>query len=327
MKICLSGRRATALAQEVREVVRAADRDAEIVVLDREGNFDSDPDGADIVLFGLGVAEHRAAMIPLLTLLNAPGLRWVQGPGAGVDHPLWQGLLDRGVRLTNASGIHAEPIAQYIFTYVLHWERNVARHQAQQQARDWSTIVSGDLGEKTLGIVGYGGIGRAAGRIGRAFGMRVLGTRRTRVEDDILDRFVPLDRMHELLAESDYVLLCMPFDDSTRAMFGAAEFAAMREDAVLINVARGGVVDEPALIEALRNERIRGATLDVVSEEPLPESSPLWAMPNCVLTPHDAGYSPLGDERLGRLFVQNLAHYLADEPLVNEVRSTGLTPR
>lgn len=326
MKICLSGRSATDLVGEVKDVLRSAGRDAEIVVLDETGSFDRDPEGSDIVLFGLGVAEHRAAMKPLLALLGAPTLRWVQGPGAGVDHPLWQGLLDRGVRLTNASGIHAEPIAQYIFTYVLHWERNVARHQAQQAAREWKTIVSGDLGAKTLGIVGYGGIGQAAGRIGRAFGMRVLGTRRTPVDDGVLDRFVPLEALHTLLAESDYVVLCMPFDDRTRHMIGAAELAAMREDAVLINVARGGVVDEPALVEVLREGRIRGATLDVVSEEPLPESSPLWGLPNCVLTPHDAGYSPLGDARLGQLFVENLARHLADEPLVNEVFSTGLTP-
>jgi phosphoglycerate dehydrogenase-like enzyme len=324
LKVCLTGSHVVALRAPVRERIEAAGHEAEVLILDAEGRLDGDPEGLEVVLFGLGVTEHPAAMRVLLELLQAPSLRWLQGPGAGVDHPLWQGLLDRGVRLTNASGIHAEPIAQYIFTYVLHWERNVRRHQEQQARREWRIIRSEDLGAKTLGIVGYGGIGRAAGRIGRAFGMRVLGTRRTPVEDDVLDRFVPLEELHALLAESHYVVLAMPYDDSTRGMIGRAELAAMREDAVLINVARGGVVDEPALIAALREERIRGATLDVVSEEPLPDSSPLWGLERCVLTPHDAGYSPLGDERLGRLFVGNLERYLRGEPLVNEILSTGI---
>ncbi len=299
MKVCLTGSHAIELRAAVRERLEAAGRDVEVLLLDAEGRLDGDPEGLEVVLFGLGVTEHPAAMRVLLELLQSPSLRWLQGPGAGVDHPLWQGLLDRGVRLTNASGIHAEPIAQYIFTYVLHWERNVRRHQAQQARREWRIIRSDDLGAKTLGIVGYGGIGRAAGRIGRAFGMRVLGTRRTPVEDEVLDRFVPLEDLHTLLAESHYVVLAMPYDDSTRGMIGRAELAAMREDAVLINVARGGVVDEPALIETLRAGRIRGATLDVVSEEPLPESSPLWGLERCVLTPHDAGYSPLGTSGWG----------------------------
>ena len=315
MKIVVSGRDPQEIGAKTRATLEAAGATGEVVVLNHDGTFDGDPTSPEIALFGLGVTPHREAMKALLPLFESESLRWLQSPGAGIDNPLWQRLLDRGVRLTNASGIHAEPIAQYIFTYVLFWERNVARHLAQQAARDWTTIESEDLGAKTLGIVGYGGIGRAAGRIGRAFGMRVVGTRRTAVEDDVLDRFVPLDRLPDLLGASDYVVLCMPFDDSTRGMIGAAELAAMRSSAVLINVARGGVVDEPALIEALRAKRIRGATLDVVSEEPLPASSPLWELENCVLTPHDAGYSPLGDERLGALFVDNLGRYLRDEPL------------
>ncbi len=326
MKVCLTGSHAEALRAPVRTCLEAAGHEAQVLVLDEDGRLSGDPEGLEVVLFGLGITEHPAATRVLLELLNRPSLKWLQGPGAGVDHPLWQGLLDRGVRLTNASGIHAEPIAQYIFTYVLHWERNVRRHQDQQARREWQIIRSDDLGAKTLGIVGYGGIGQAAGRIGRAFGMRVLGTRRTPVDDGVLDRFVPLEDLHTLLAESHYVVLAMPYDDSTRGMIGRSELAAMRDDAVLINVARGGVVDELALIETLREGRIRGATLDVVAEEPLPESSPLWSLERCVLTPHDAGYSPLGDERLGRLFVDNLGRFLRGESMVNEIRSTGLTP-
>ena len=198
----------------------------------------------------------------------SPRCAGCRAPGAGVDHPIWEKLLARGVRLTNASGIHSEPIAQYIFTYVLHWERNVERHRRQQVERRWEIIYSGDLAGKSIGIVGYGGIGQATARIAKAFGMRTLGCRRSPCQDPNLDVLLTLDGLPSLLEESDYVVLCMPYNDETKGMIGTAELAAMRDEAVLINVARGGVVDEPALIDALRSRTIRGATLDVVSEEP-----------------------------------------------------------
>jgi phosphoglycerate dehydrogenase-like enzyme len=259
-------------------------------------------------------------MAETMKLLRADSLRWVQGPGAGIDHPIWAELIDRGVRLTNASGIHAEPIAQYIFTYVLHWERQVVRHQRQQAAREWKIIVSGDLTAKTLGIVGLGGIGSAAARVAKAFGMRVWGLRRSASPDPNVDRLCAPSELHALLAESHYVVLCLPLDERTRHRIGAPELAAMREDAVLINVARGGVVDEGALVRALETRSIRGATLDVTDVEPLPVDSPLWSLENCVLTPHDAGYSPLADERLGRLFLENLGLYLRGAEMRNEIR-------
>lgn len=323
MKLCLTGDRAPAMKEAAARLLEPEGKTPEIVVLDAEGRFDGEPAGSEIIYFSLGVTNHPAAMGALMSLLDEPALRWLQGPGAGIDHPIWKSLIDRGVRLTNASGIHSEPIAQYIFTYVLHWERNVERHRLQQVNREWEIIRSGDLAEKTIGIIGYGGIGQATARVAKAFGMRVLGSRRTRFEDAALDRFVPIDSLDELFAESHYVVLCMPFSDETRGMIDHRALCAMRPDAVLINVARGGVVDEEALIRALQAKAIRGATLDVVSEEPLPPSSPLWTLENCMLTPHDAGYSPLGDERLGALFLENLGRYVRDEPLVNEVFSTG----
>jgi phosphoglycerate dehydrogenase-like enzyme len=323
LKICLTGDMAGEMRPRADEILRAAGVEGEIVVLNGDGSFEGDPSGIEVVYFSMSVTKYKPAMRVLMGLFEEKKLRWMQGPGAGIDSPIWQVILDRGARLTNASGIHSEPIAQYIFAYVLHWERNVARHLAQQAERHWEIIRSGDLAEKTLGIIGYGGIGQAAGRIGKAFGMRVLGSRRSPIEDAVLDRFVPLANLHELLEASHYVVLCMPFNDETEGMIGGAEFAAMRSDAVLINVARGGVVDEPALVDALERGTIKGASLDVVSQEPLPAESPLWSLENCVLTPHDAGYSPLGDQRLGALFLDNLGRFAKGEPLRNEVLSTG----
>lgn len=321
MNVCLTGKRAEALAKSVETVLPTV----EIVRITEEGDVLGDASEIEAIYFSLDVANSPPAMEQLVKLIGSPTLKWLQAPGAGVDHPLWQSLLDRGVRLTNASGIHAEPIAQYIFTYILHWEREVARHQKQQREKHWKVVLCGDLTSKTLGIVGYGGIGQAAARIGRSFGMRTLGTRRSSVKDPNLDQFVPLAELHRLLSESDYVVLCMPLSDETREMIGEAELRAMKESAVLINVARGGVVEEPVLIRALEEGWFRGATLDVVSEEPLPENSPLWTLERCVLTPHDAGYSPCGDERLEALFLENLRLYARGEPMQNEIQATGLS--
>lgn len=321
MKLCVSSE----IRDHYGEEIAAAAPDWELVAVHPDGSADGALDDVDVIFFSLDIALAPNALAKVVPMMESEGLRWLQSPGAGVDHPVFARLLERGVRLTNASGLHAEPISQYIFTYILHWERNVARHQAQQRERTWQVIVSDDLTARSVGIVGLGGIGLAAARIAKAFGMRVLGCRRTPapgLED--VDAWHPPEALHRLLAESDYVVLCVPLTDATRGMIGRAELAAMRSDAVLINVARGDVVDETALIEALREERIRGATLDVTAQEPLPPDSPLWTLPNCVLTPHDAGYSPRSNERLAALFLENLRRYRAGEPLRNEVRDVEL---
>jgi phosphoglycerate dehydrogenase-like enzyme len=323
VKICLTADLAGHVASGLADV----GAEIELVRLGLDGKLDKDADGVEVVAFSSAVVDNPPMLAAIGRFIREPALRWVQSPGAGVDNPAFKILLDRGVHLTNGSGLHAEPIAQYIFTYVLHWERRVPRHQAQQAGRQWQRIYSGDLTGKTLGIVGLGGIGRAAARVAKAFGMRVLGTRRTPVDDPNVDRFLPRQQLHELLAESHYVVLCVPFTDETRHLIGPAELGAMRKDAVLINVARGGVVDEPALIDALRAGRIRGASLDVTTEEPLPADSPLWSLENCVLTPHDAGYSPLANQRLAALFLENLGRWLRGEALRNEVTDVGLGGR
>ena len=315
MKLCL-GRHVVAGHSD--EIERAAP-DCELIVLEPDGHWTGDPDEAEAALLSIVLTRNPATATQMPRMLGGRSLRWFQSGGAGTDHPIFQQLLERGVRLTNAAGIHAEPIAQYIFSYVLHWERNVAAHQEQQRRRHWEIIVSDDLMSKTLGIVGLGGIGLAAARIGKAFGMRVLGLRRSGGSEPDVDAMFAPDELHSLLSESDYVVLALPMSPATRHTMGQAEFAAMRDSGVLINVARGGVVDETALIDALQAEEIRGATLDVTEVEPLPEESPLWALDNCIITPHDAGYSPLGDERLTRLFLDNLARYATNRPLINEV--------
>jgi len=320
MKICATSDLIGYFGEALKEIAPLA----ELVSVDFDGQFDGDPDGIEVLVFSSLAGVDRKVMRALVPHFGSATLRWMQAPGAGVDHPVFRTLIERGVRLTNGSGLHAEPIAQYIFTYVLHWERQVSRHLAQQTEREWSRIISDDLTSKTLGIVGLGGIGEAAARVGRAFGMRVIGLRRSAVDSPNVDLTLPPGELHALLGESDYVVLSVPFTDATRHLIGAAELAAMRDSAVLINVARGGVVDEPALIEALRAGTIHGATLDVMSQEPLPPDSPLWALDNCVITPHDAGWSPRANERIAALFLDNLGRYVRGEPMRNQVAASDL---
>ena len=320
MKLCLS----EPMFERLQPTLASIDAEIDIVRLQPDGSYVGDPAGTTVFCFSVDLADNSDSLGEAANLLMAGSLEWVQSPGAGVEQAIWTQLLDRGVQLSNAAGVHAEPIAQYVFTYVLDDLRQVDRHRDQQARRAWETIVSDDLTAKTIGIVGMGGIGAATARIAKAFGMRVLGLRRGPIDDANVDEAFGPDGLHQLLAKSDYVVLALPLTDATTGLIDASALAAMPDSAVLINVARGPVVDEPALISALEARAIRRAVLDVTSVEPLPDASPLWGLDNCVITPHDAGYSPLAGERLGALFAENLALYLAGEPLRNEIRRARL---
>lgn len=314
MKICLS----EAMADTIGDRVRALAPESEVVVLQADGAASADLADTSVFCFSVDLSQHEGSMQAAWDLLQQPSLAWVQSPGAGIELPIWTELLQRGVRLTTAAGIHAEPVAQYVFTQVLHWHRHVAEHQRRQTERRWDPIMSDDLTTKTIGIVGYGGIGRSVARIGASFGMHVIGLSRTEVDDPSLSEWKPPSQLHALLESSDFVVLALPMTAETHHLIGEHELAAMKDDAVLINVARGGVVDQTALLGALDSGDIGGASLDVTDPEPLPDDSPLWRHPKCVITSHDAGYSPLAGQRLGSLFLENLAAYLADAPLRNE---------
>jgi phosphoglycerate dehydrogenase-like enzyme len=320
VKICLS----ETMADLIGDDISALAQNAELVRIQPDGTCEGDAAGSDVFLFSVDLAASDASLAAAWSVLQLTSLDWVQSPGAGMDMPIWADLVDRGVRVSNAAGVHAEPIAQYIFTYILHWHRCVARHQLQQTERRWEPITSEDLTSLTLGIVGFGGIGQATARVAKAFGMRVLALRRSEIDDVNVDEAYGPGGLITLLEQSDYVVLSTPLNEATRHLIDVDAFAAMKRDAVLINVARGGVVDQTAMIEALESLTIRGATLDVVVEEPLPPDSPLWGLDNCIITPHDAGYSPLAGERLGRLFLENLGRFVAGQRMRNEVYAAEL---
>jgi phosphoglycerate dehydrogenase-like enzyme len=259
----------------------------------------------------------------------APNLRWLQYPGAGVDGLRSSGLLDAqsGVVVTSAAGIHATTISEYVFGSMLmfnwNWPQMVRLQDGHVWARSagWYNLGGRELAGQTLGVVGLGSIGRRIAQVGRAFGMRTLGMRRSFTGEDSadpdVDQSYPPSALRELLGQSDYVVLSVPLTPATEHLIGEAELRSMKPSAYLVNIARGRVIDEQALIRALREGWIAGAGLDVTEVEPLPANSPLYTMPNVILTPHIAGVSVHYESRLAHLFAENLRRYWAGEPLLN----------
>jgi len=257
-------------------------------------------------------------------LKTAAGLRWIQLSSAGSGSVLTPEFVRSDIVLTTASGVHPIQISEHVLAMMLMFARRMHEYQAAQAAARWDRAVAermDELYEKTLGIVGLGHIGREIARKAKVFGMQVIAMRRhpDQAAAPDVDELVKPDQLGEMLKRSDYLVLAVPLTAETAKMIGDRELAMMKPTAVLINIARGGVVDELALVDALHQGRIGGAGLDTFATEPLPEESPLWRMPNVIITPHTAGTSPRYWERATALFCENLARYLEGKPLRNVV--------
>jgi phosphoglycerate dehydrogenase-like enzyme len=251
---------------------------------------------------------------------SASELEWIQGLSAGYDMYPLDRLESMGVALTNASGVHAEPIGEQILGYLLVFERNVQKGIHQQRDREWSQYFGGELADRTVGIVGLGAIGSRAAELCAALGTEVLGTKRDpSTAPDAADEVFAPDGLDELLERSDYVVLACPLTPETRGLLDRAAFERMPDDAVVVNVGRGAVVVEDDLVSALEDDEIRGAALDVFEAEPLPEESPLWDRRDVVMTPHMAGSTPHYWERAADIFAENYGRYLAGEGLTNRI--------
>jgi phosphoglycerate dehydrogenase-like enzyme len=253
--------------------------------------------------------------------LNSPALRWIHALSAGVDGFLHPPVLEGRVLLTNSSGIHGIPMAEYTFGVMLSFSRGLYKFCLAQKESRWDRNVSlSELRGKTLGVVGLGSIGQEIARLGTAFGMRVLGVKRNPGSPpEGVNRVVTLEGLELVLKESDFMVLTVPLTPETHGMIGAKQLAVMKPSAILINVARGEIVDESALATALKEHKIAGAGLDVFEEEPLPQSSPLWQLENCIITPHCSAMSPNYMARATDLFCRNLDAYIKGEKLPTQV--------
>ncbi|PYT31989.1 MAG: hydroxyacid dehydrogenase [Acidobacteria bacterium] len=252
----------------------------------------------------------------------APRVRWVHSCSAGLDGVLFPELAASPVPLTNARGVFSEILGEFAIGAVLFFAKDFRRLVRSQMAGVWDEFDTVEIHGQSVGIVGYGDIGRAVAWRAHALGMKVLALRRRPElarDDPYVTEAFGADRKHELLARSDYVVAAMPLTPKTRGMIGQPEFEAMKSNAVLINIGRGPVVDEAALVRALESKRMRGAALDVFDNEPLPAGHPFYKLDNVLLSPHAADHTPDWKERTMRLFLENFERFRRGEPLLNIV--------
>lgn len=290
--------------------------DAQFVRVDSDGNLDDDAVEAEVYLNWFNL---KSAVLDKV-LAAAPALRWQHTPSAGVNHILTPTFLGRDIVLTNGAGAHAIPVAEFVLTFMLYHAKHVGKLQGMQTEHHWLRgLELQELMDATVLIIGAGSIGSAIAERARAFGMRVWGSRRNPEPLAGFERVVGAQEWRSLLTEADYVVIATPLTPETKGMVNSAVLRSMRQSAYLINIARGAVVDEPALLTALREGWIAGAGLDTFSTEPLPPDSPFWSLPNVFVTPHCSGSSPHANQRSVALFLDNLQRYQAGMPLRNVV--------
>jgi phosphoglycerate dehydrogenase-like enzyme len=262
----------------------------------------------------LARAEIAYGLPPLARLAEAAALRWIQLISAGVPQELCPLALARGLTVTNLAGLYGPSIAEHALALMIVLARNLHAAFRNQQARRWDRSVAQgmrDLHGSTLGVIGLGNIGQNLARLARACGLRVVGCRRTGRPTPFVDRVYRPDELHAMLAEADFVAVAAPLTARTEGMLGPAEFRAMKRGAIYVNVSRGGVAQEAALVDALRSGQVAAAGLDVFASEPLPPEHPLWTLPNVALSPHYSGETVNNSALPAERFARNLRAWSA----------------
>jgi phosphoglycerate dehydrogenase-like enzyme len=310
--------------QRVRDRLPRAAQEAELLVLGEDGVIrlnghevsadDADPEIAwmSVDLFGAGASRTF-----FTTLLKAPNLKWVQSAAAGFDNPAFARIVEKGARLTT-NNAQAVSMSEYVLWGVLdHFQRGDERRAAQRKA-EWARLPYREIGRMHWLIIGFGAIGQATAERARAFGAHITGVRRSPGDHPLADAMITPDQVKSELPNADVVVLLVPLSPATAKMVDSDFLAAMKPGSMLVNVGRGDLVDEPALLAALEAGKPEHALLDVFHEEPLPPDSRFWAHPGVTLTGHA---SAIGDGLAARgeaLFLDNLGRYLASQPLRNE---------
>lgn len=250
---------------------------------------------------------------------RAPNLKWIQFASAGADRFLLPEIVESKLTLTSVSGIHATPIGEFVMETMLMFVKRAPLYFEMKQKKEWRRVTPTGLRGKTVGVIGLGAIGQEVARLSKAFGMKVIATRRSigtgRARN--VDNLLSSEELPKLLSESDFVVLSVPLTKETRKLIGAKELRMMKPTAYIINIGRGPLIDEPVLVQALKENWIAGAGLDVFTTEPLPGDSPIWDLPNVIFSPHISGGAEDYLEKASAIFRQNLQRYLDGKKLIN----------
>jgi phosphoglycerate dehydrogenase-like enzyme len=271
---------------------------------------------ATVILHWWGTRDMLRA-----ALSASPKARWVHSRAAGLDNLLFPELVESDIVLTNGRGVFSSSLGEFVLGAILYFAKDFRRMLRNQAAKVWEPFDIEEIAGKIVGIVGYGDIGRAVAARVHSMGMRVLATRRRVPErpDPLIEQFYRSEARTEMLARCDYVVATAPLTEETRHIISDAEFAAMKPTAVVINVGRGPVIDEAALLRALSARQIKGAALDVFEHEPLPKGHPLYGFENVLLSPHCADHTPDWQDQAMRFFLMQYARFEKNEPLHNIV--------
>lgn len=272
---------------------------------------------AEIAFFSADAFPDRAMHV-MGAMLDAPNLRWLHTFSTGVDHPVFSIFLDKGVRLTTSAGANARPIARTALMHLLALSRRLPTLLDAQRDHRWTPFAFDELEGARIAVVGMGAIGLEVIRLAQAIGMDVVGVRRSVVGDEPCET-VPMGQLADVLPTVRAIVLAVPLTAETANLVDAAAIASLPVGAYVVNVARGEVIDQAALTDALRRGRLGGAALDVFVDEPLPTDSEVWDLPNTIVTPHSSGMTNQLPGRTTDRFLDNLRRYTAGDALVNEV--------
>ncbi len=272
-------------------------------------------------IFGADIfCGHAKVPIDWPAVVRQGRLKWIQSSAAGLDHCLVPSVVESDIVVTSASGVLADQVAEHAMALLCGLTRSLPVFFRAQQAKEFIRRPTRDLHHSTVGIVGLGGVGRRIAEVISPFKTRILATDMFPVDKpDYVEALWPAEKLPELLAQVDILILSVPLTPATRGMIGASELARMKRGSLLINVARGPLVVESALVEALKSGHLAGAGVDVTEQEPLPPTSPLWDVPNVIITPHVGGQSKLRIDQMTDFFCENLRRYQKHQPLQNLV--------
>ena len=286
------------------------------VVASNQEEAVADAGKAQAILYWTGERELLRA-----AFLANPQVRWVHCRNAGVDSILFPELIESSVPLTNGSGIFSQSLGEFALAMILYFAKDLQRMQRNQAAHRWEPFDVDEIAKQTVGIVGYGDMGHAVAWRAHAMGMKVLALKRhaPAEPDPLIDAFFKPAEMYAMLAQCDYVVACAPLTEETRHMISDAAFSAMKPSAVVINVGRGPVIDQAALVRAISEKRIRGAGLDVFEREPIPASDPIWSLENVFISPHTADHTCDWLDQAMQFFLSQYERFRAGEPLKNVV--------